>query len=979
MSQNSLFDYIRESAGNQLWSRGVQVSRASTCQLLSREGETFRIRISTQGKIISPIVVLDGDDDIWSCDCADRDDPCTHVIAAAIALRAGSVEAPLEEADSSAVVAQSGQQNGYFQYSFVSYNGALTLERYLVQNNSRQLFSESLVTYLGGIQSGRIKESAPTTSRADLDVDVVLQNSLTRVLDSTVLRLLLKHLASCTNVTLDGKSISTRGSFQKPQLEMLDDGQGIKVRRLSTSNLGQVFTNGAALIEDRLVPFEIPKSLVAYLDAATESGRTFSRQQLVFLASQLLPLLSTVFEVTNNSRQLPEIVTVDPSIEIRTVALEDGILSLTPEIVYGTPPIARCRTREIEYLDPRRIPKRRLDLEQQLVRELRSEMNLQIGQSITLRGEEAVRFLARPLPGVITGEGKERFQKEGPLTPLIELTTSGLNISFQSSQSKQLVTSATVLRAWRNGESLISLDEGGWAALPKSWLETHGPFLERLLDNSNRGQNIPQQQWPELEEWVKGEGGRVDTAISRFCEQLVTYSDLPEADLDSGCLAIMRDYQRLGSRWMRFLADHQMGALLADDMGLGKTLQSLAMVRGRSLVVTPTSVISGWMEQAKRFRPNLCVALYHGPNRKLDGDSSLTITTYGLLRADIETLQSISWDLVILDESQTIKNPESQVAQAAFRLKAKARVALSGTPVENDLEDLWSQMHFLNPGLLGSRNEFRQRFGQNTEITESTPSLTKIIKPFILRREKREVETMLPPRTEMKMEVDFSDSERVLYESLLLAARKDVISLLESGGNILSALEIILRLRQACCHPSLVPGQSAESSAKLNLLAESIQQSIVRGHKLLVFSQWTSFLDLIGAKLSSLSIDFLRLDGSTRNREQIVETFQSLPEKKVMLISLKAGGTGLTLTAADHVYITDPWWNPAVENQAADRAHRIGQQRAVMIYKLIVRNSIEENILKLQERKSLIADGLLKDGSAALRLTREDLIELLSD
>ncbi|MFW5878496.1 MAG: DEAD/DEAH box helicase, partial [Myxococcota bacterium] len=371
---------------------------------------------------------------------------------------------------------------------------------------------------------------------------------------------------------------------------------------------------------------------------------------------------------------------------------------------------------------------------------------------------------------------------------------------------------------------------------------------------------------------------------------------------------------------------------------------------------------------------------YHGAGRALDDDADVTVTTYAILRLDVETLSSAGWDSIVLDESQAIKNPDSRVARAAFRLRAPQRIALTGTPVENRLEELWSQMGFLNPGLLGSREDFEARYSR--PLADGEPGvaahLRARIRPFVLRRTKAAVAPELPERTDLVLRCELAEEERLLYEAMRAAAREEVVERLAAGGGgVLQALEALLRMRQAACHPGLVPGQSAPTSSKIELLMESLEEALSENHKALVFSQWTSLLDLVEPHLQARGTGFVRLDGSTRDRAGVVSSFQSEQGPPVMLVSLKAGGTGLNLTAADHVFLLDPWWNPAVEDQAAGRAHRIGQSRPVMVHRLVAEDTVEERILRLQEHKRALFEAALGEAGAGAGLTREDLLALL--
>ena len=335
---------------------------------------------------------------------------------------------------------------------------------------------------------------------------------------------------------------------------------------------------------------------------------------------------------------------------------------------------------------------------------------------------------------------------------------------------------------------------------------------------------------------------------------------------------------------------------------------------------------------------------------------------------------------MVLDEAQAIKNPDSQVARAAYSLHANFRLALTGTPIENRLDELWSQFHFLNRGLLGGRQAFQERYAR--PIANGQPgaaaSLREKLIPFVLRRRKREVAPDLPPRTDVVLHCLLSDSERVVYDTVRAATLANVVALLDAGGSVLAALEALLRLRQACCHPGLLPGQTASTSTKLTVLLERLEEAVADGHKALVFSQWTALLDRIEPHLRVARMAFTRLDGTTRDRASVVRHFQDEAGPPIMLVSLRAGGTGLNLTAADHIFILDPWWNPAVEDQAADRAHRIGQTRPVLVYRLVAQDTVEERILALQDRKRALADAALGGADRAAALTREDLLTLLT-
>jgi SNF2 family DNA or RNA helicase len=526
---------------------------------------------------------------------------------------------------------------------------------------------------------------------------------------------------------------------------------------------------------------------------------------------------------------------------------------------------------------------------------------------------------------------------------------------------------------------LVPLIGGGFAALPADWLARFGEQLMTLLGARDARGALPTFAIP---------------ALARFCEELERpppsemqrleplfrgFSALPDAKLPSDLVAELRPYQLDAVRWLAFLRDAELGAVLADDMGLGKTLQTLCVLQGRSLVVCPRSVLFNWEREIARFRPALSSSVYHGPERKLDPQANVTLTSYAVLRLDIEALSAVDWNICVLDEAQAIKNPTSQTALAANDLNAEFRLALSGTPVENRLEELWSIFRFTHPGLLGTRKSFEERFERPMASGDAEPTrrLRELTKPFLLRRLKREVAQDLPPRTDALLPIELDERERAVYDAILLATKSEIVRELERGGSVMQALEALLRLRQAACHSGLVPGQHADRSSKTEALLDALGDLTADGHKALVFSQWTSLLDRIEPHLAEAGIAFTRLDGSTRDRGQVVEDFQNPDGPPVLLASLKAGGTGLNLTAADHVFIMDPWYNPAAEDQAADRAHRIGQDKPVMVYRLVAKNTVEEGILELQEQKRRLAESALSGRGSASAITREDLLRLL--
>lgn len=455
----------------------------------------------------------------------------------------------------------------------------------------------------------------------------------------------------------------------------------------------------------------------------------------------------------------------------------------------------------------------------------------------------------------------------------------------------------------------------------------------------------------------------------------------------------LREYQRQGLGWMQFLEMFRFGGCLADDMGLGKTVQVTALLAGRhlatrrrrppSIVIVPRSLVHNWTSELSRFAPGLSVVDYTGPGRDFSAieAADVVVTTYGVVRREIEALEGIRFESVILDEAQAIKNPHSSVSKAARQLRAAHRLAVSGTPVENRLEELWSIFEFLNPGMLGSLQDFVARTKAGDD--ESLALLARGLAPLLLRRTKEEVLGELPPKTELTLYVDLQDAERVEYERLrdfYRASLSDKVESLGWSGAKIHVLEALLRLRQAACHMALIDSSFSQvPSAKLELLIGQLESVVRSGHKALVFSQFTRLLELVRRRLEAHEMTFEYLDGKTQDRQAVVTRFQNDPACGVFLISLRAGGCGLNLTSSDYVFILDPWWNPAVEAQAIDRAHRYGQERPVFAYRLIARDTVEEKILVLKDQKRRLANAILRpQGGLVEELAREDLDGLLS-
>ena len=974
-----------------MWSRGVELVRAEAVALVEESPASVALRVATGGGLVTHVADLLLDDVEWSCDCSGADDPCEHVAAAAIALRRARVEGtPLPGA---AGAPRSATAPGHIGYRLARTDGrGLALERCVVQAGGETL----LTTTLTAVASGRVDGPRFAATQADLAVERALGSRLRGALPRELATRVLVALANCPDLTLDGVAVRASAEPLSPHARLDDEGPGFRLWVEPDPSITESFSNGVCLCGDVLRPVGETRLTGREL-AELPRGRSYSADDLPLLVSEVLPGLQSRIPLDVRTQRLPRATREPPRLVLETT--QDGdALSVLPTLVYGDPPVGRIDAGRLTLLGGA-APLREIEVEERLVRDLERGLGLVPGRRMTARGAAAVDLAARLArfrvggggpPPELRGRAHEAFFRAAPLTPRLRVGTDDFELVFEGAEADDAragggahtLSASRVLAAWEAGDSLLALPGGGLAPLPEDWLARFGPRIADLLAAKAAAGRLPRAALPDLAR-LCDELGAPRPPAARELEALITgFEGLPEPVLPADLTGVLRSYQRRGVAWLSFLRDAGLGAVLADDMGLGKTLQALCAIQGRTLVVTPTSVLHNWALEIARFRPGLRASLYHGPRRALDAEADVTLTTYALLRLDADALEAVDWGTVVLDEAQNVKNPDSQAARVAFRLRAGFRVAMTGTPVENRLEELWSQLHFTNPGLLGGLADFTGRTarpiaGGGEAGRDAATRLRARIRPFVLRRRKREVAPELPPRTDLVLRCELEPSERTLYEAVRAATRDDVLAKLRAGGSVLSALEALLRLRQAACHPALVPGQRAEGSSKVALLLEELESVVADGHKALVFSQWTSFLDLVEPSLRAADIAFTRLDGSTVDRAGVVAGFQDEAGPPVLLVSLRAGGTGLNLTAADHVFLLDPWWNPAVEDQAADRAHRIGQERPVLVYRMVAADTVEERILALQERKRALTDVALGEAARAAALTRADLLSLL--
>jgi SNF2 family DNA or RNA helicase len=627
-----------------------------------------------------------------------------------------------------------------------------------------------------------------------------------------------------------------------------------------------------------------------------------------------------------------------------------------------------------------------------------------------LKGEPRIlAFFAGELPrlqkdwDVVLGARFDYVTQEiERIEPKLQIRGSGENwfdLSIElGTRGGETFSAADIQRLLQSGQSSTKLKNQKTAVFDPRVLEE----LRQALTDSN-----PQQPQPGLYRVARAHAGYLDSlareqgaavrADARWHSWTETLRDLGKlppvklGDLED----VLRPYQKTGVAWLHFLAANQLAGVVADEMGLGKTLQALAFLRllgGRALIVCPSSLVFNWAREAARFTPERRVLVIKGDGRaKLFGPelerAELVITSYPLLRRDIEKYRDWEFDAAVLDEAQHIKNPDSQNAQAACALRAKHRFVLTGTPVENSLRDLWSLMNFLMPGYLGSAKDFRERYEREIQSDPRGATALRLlqrIRPFVLRRLKRTVATELPEKIEQVAYCELTPQQKELYSELVKTTRRtlsDLAGAKDQNKARITMLTALLRLRQACCDLRLL-GESEipdeQASAKIELLRELLSEAIDGGHRVLIFSQFVSMLTLLRAALTADEISYCYLDGATKDREAEVDRFQT-GDVPVFLISLKAGGVGLNLTAADTVIHFDPWWNPAVEAQATDRAHRIGQQKVVTAYKLIARDTVEEKILTLQQKKRALIEATIESEQPLMEgLSLAEIEEVLS-
>jgi hypothetical protein len=972
MSLEKLLGAARQAADPRAWTTGVELQRAGAVAGVSNDGDEVHCKVKARGRALPHDVYVWPSEPDWGCDCGLPGDCCPHVVAAVIALRQGDlVGETVPEPKKEFKVA--------LAYDFVTSGAGLDVRRSLVwPDGRRKLLTTAIADADVIVDENHVRAEAAIAAHSGGPIG------------ATELRRLLAQLVGAANVTLNGKPVRVARDPVTFRVRVTDQGEGFKLALVRPPGIDQMF-RGAAVVGDSLHSTS-HGSLDTDQRRALVEGVVFSADEVGGLVSETIPRLRDRIPIEVATTRLPSPEQCAPRLVLRLAERSEG-LRVEAVVAYGDPPIAVVENGMLRRLGDT-MPARDPSSERALARHSEDVLGVAVGVPRVLAPDKAAAFLRDKLPlhhGTVEGKvdrGRFRIHDE-VLTPHLDVAAADggykLAVSFRSDDGDADVIE--VLRAFTTGRTLVPLLEGGWARLPEDWLAVHGPVLRELLEARDAAGVVRRASAAPLLELLEDTDAVVPPDLARLRDWLDGGEGLPEAPPTPGLMAELRPYQITGARWMRFLREVSLHGVLADDMGLGKTLQTIAALlatKGPHLVVAPTSVLGTWQREVERFAPKMNVHLYHGPTRALK-KADLTLTSYAVLRLDKDLLAEREWSYVALDEAQAIKNPDSQTARAACSLKAKYRLCLSGTPVENRLEELWSLFRFLMPGYLGSREVFRDRFSKPIEAGDKKAgeALRRRVRPYVLRRLKKQVARELPELTEVVVRCELPDGQRRIYEAVRIAALAEVQEALDTGQRqrrTFEILEALLRMRQAACDPALLPGDHGDVAAgKLDRLEELLVDIVPNGHKVLVFSQWTSLLDRVEPRLAQLGLAWARLDGSTKDRQSVVDKFQDPSGPPIFLLSLKAGGTGLNLTAADYVVILDPWWNPAVEQQAMDRAHRIGQDKPVVALRLVAEDTVEDRILALQDAKRGLADAALGgDGGFLHALSSDELRSLFA-
>ncbi|MEO7092698.1 MAG: SNF2-related protein, partial [Polyangiales bacterium] len=767
----------------------------------------------------------------WECSCASREAVCSHVVGGVLA------------AESAAGLPNPANAGATLRYVLSAPTGGLVVERFLIKGDKIEPLKGSLLSMIGTGKGGGV-----ASIEADLLADQLLNARVGPLTGDRVDRM-LGVLADARDVRWGEEPVTTSAEPVLPRAVIEDLRSGVNVKIDRDPIVRDVVAIGVVrTLENQLRPIGAIDLAGARLEKLPQSFDV-PRHAFPELIHKTLPALAQRILVEVRATQLPRVGTREEPRMAFEVEQDGDRLNVFPTLVYGDPPRARVDGTRLVHISGA-LPVRDEDSERRLTHRLRDELNLVPGRRVELTGREA--FLMQNGLGSWLRDDARAASSAKAVTLDAKITIDGKKLDVElTGPGGRTASIGAALRAWQAGVDMVPLTGGGWGRVPMSWFDEHGHRVADLLATRSDDHSVPIYALPDLARLCEELDEPPPPELDRIKPLLDNFAGIPVTPPDPAFIGELRTYQQRGVDWLAFCRDAGLGAILADDMGLGKTIQALAVLpRGKkTLVVSPTSVLFNWMAELKKFRPDLVVAPYHGARRVIDPTADVLLTSYPILRNDTDSLAQVPWDIVILDESQTIKNPDSQVARAAYRLKAAWKLTLSGTPIENRLEELWSQIHFTNPGLLGGRADFADRWATPISSGDSVTAarLRERIRPFVLRRLKIDVAKELPPRTEAVMYVELDDAERVTYDAIRAATQREIVAMLEAGGGIMAALEALLRLRQASCHPALLPValrglEAPPSSSKIERLMTALEDAVADDHKALVFSQWTSLL-----------------------------------------------------------------------------------------------------------------------------------------
>lgn len=942
---SELLQEMKEASEKKVWFRGMELSRQDSIFAKSQSGSRRYFIVHEPSKRGKYEVYLDPVDFDWGCSCAEPDSPCSHAVAAVLALHAEK---------EGKLIPGLGHDSWSICYQLVEDGRVLLLRRQLQKG-------QQIIPFFGSVleQKDQQDPSKPLdviVSNFDLEFDAYLKKKTHQMGGGGIdVALQTGDLSYLKNLSLSyhGKPVFVGEKHRGYRLLIAKQNSGVVLT--IESELGIFYGDLFLSANQELHPaVELPFS-----SSETQSllkGRYLGLRETIEFYSKSFAKIRSTMEVANQgyeAEKMPSSIVID--------SWEDrGRLCLRYHLAYGEPVCAFVSTSGLEVISNEKdmiIPIRSKEIEEKALYDFERKTGLTLMKVYEFPPPEAFELAKKMLRSdfIHIGTSLEKFADVTEEVPTLSVQDGVFLI-----QTTKGLLGHSALKEAKSNDGVCQLSDGSWIKIPRHWLAGEGSAIVEIL--SITGAKASKAAMIALKACL--EERESHKALASLTEDWNLSFPLKPSPIQ------LRPYQESGAKWLAKLQQLGLGGILADDMGLGKTYQTLASLETPALIVVPTSLMGNWQSEVLKARPELRSCLYHGKDRLIPSHFDIIITTYGILRTDFGILEPFVFQSIVLDEAQQIKNPHSKTARAVYGLNSKSRIALSGTPVENSLNDLWSIMNFCMPGLLGSFENFKSVHS----TPESLLRLKKMVSPFLLRRMKNEVAKDLPEKVDQIIRCTMDSDQKDFYRSLLRKVQSEVKDKTDS----MAILTGLLRLRQAACDPFLVDSSQDVSSAKLEYLFSAIDELVRSNQSALVFSQWTSLLDRVELGLRERSILWSRIDGATSDRDSAVKLFME-GEVPIMLISMKAGGTGLNLTKADHVFILDPWWNPAAEEQAISRAHRIGRTENVMIHRLVTEDTVEEKIMELKAEKMNLFSEIMSGREKEASLNLADYESILFD